>query len=186
MVHPALFAVLGGLGWLYWRRRDGNSADEEIEPMDDDSGLFAPECYALMDARGWPYYWNRGDPGTPWEDGPEGVDCSGFAQMALVKLGIMSDEEPDRSSAGLADVCDPVELGDQVPGDLAYYPGHVMVVISDPLASQGGHSAVMGASGGERGTLGDNPKAYVKVFSTADYRDDFVTYMRWPGDSEDG
>lgn len=131
---------------------------------------------ALAQALGWPYWYGKGDPGTPWSDGPAGVDCSGFAQMGLVLLGELSPAARDRGADTLAADSDPVAVGDQGIGDMAYYPGHVMLVASAP--GPDGHSQVIGASGGGRTTLGGDPDARVKLFDTALYRSDFVTYMR--------
>lgn len=176
---PALIAVIVGvpLGLLayYVKNRGDNSA------LEDQEGPLAPRdavdvAGQLGDAVGWPYFFGRGTPATPWENGPEGVDCSGFAQMALVRLGILSDYATDRGARTLADDSDPLETGEQEPGDLAYYPGHVAVVISDP--GEDGHSEVMCASG-HATTFGNLPDTEcVKVYATALYRSDFVTYMR--------
>jgi hypothetical protein len=125
---------------------------------------------------GWPYFFGRGSPATPWSDGPKGVDCSGYAQMVLVKLGKLAKTATDRGSQALADASNPLKVGQQVAGDLAYYPGHVMVVAGEP--DDTGHSPVIGASGGTSTTFGTNSNARVKLFDTALYRGDFVTYMR--------
>lgn len=154
---------------------DGNSSLENIEP--DEYGVSMPnDAVELYEAIGWPYNYGMGSPSTPWEDGPKGVDCSGFAQMALVRLGLLSASSIDMSAMSLANACNPVEWGSQRPGDLAIYNGHVMVVYGDP--NENGDSRVIGASGGTRDTHGDNPKARVKLFSTAKYRDGFITFGR--------
>lgn len=109
----------------------------------------------------WPYWFGKGSPQTPWKQGKKGVDCSGYASMALVKLGLLSSRMPDLSSRGLRLMSKPLELGQQRPGDLAFYDGHVEVVISMPGTD--GHSTVQGASGGNRSTHGDKPTAKVKT-----------------------
>lgn len=178
-MHPLLLPVAllagGGAGFGWWLgRRPANSGREDTPeasiPM---TAVDAPE---LLAALGWPYFYGRGGPATPWSDGPLGVDCSGFAQMALVKLGLLSASASDRGAKALADGSTPVPLGSQRPGDLAYYPGHVMVVCGQ--AGTGGHSPVIGASGGTRTTLGQDPNARIKTFTSGAYRKDFVTYMR--------
>lgn len=131
---------------------------------------------SVLDSLGWPYYIGKGSPSTKWEDGKNGVDCSGYAQMVLVKLGKLSPTAKDRNAATLANDSNPVKIGDQVVGDLAYYPGHVMVVAGNP--GPDGHSPVIGASGGHSYTVGNDPNAKIKLFDTAKYRSDFVTYMR--------
>lgn len=172
--------VIGGVaaafvGAMWWIKQRGANSDLE-EKEEADKSEADKSASVLMDAVGWPYFWGKGTPATPWSEGHEGVDCSGFAQMAMVRLGILSPATPDRGAATMADDFAPVAVGSQRVGDLAYYPGHVMVVVSAPGSD--GHSAVMGASGGTATTLGDDPHAYVKVFDTAEYRHDFVTYMR--------
>jgi hypothetical protein len=91
-------------------------------------------------------------------------------------FGFAVEEERARGAKALADGSTPVQLGSQRPGDLAYYPGHVMVVCGQ--AGAGGHSPVIGASGGTRTTLGQDPNARIKTFTSGAYRKDFVTYMR--------
>jgi cell wall-associated NlpC family hydrolase len=153
-------------------RRGDNSA---IEHQAEGAGRKVTAT-KITDAIGWPYWWGKGDPGTPWADGRKGVDCSGFAQMALVKLGELDAGAKDRGAAQLANDSNPVQLGKQRVGDLAYYPGHVMVVAGPPGGD--GHSAVIGASGGGSSTKGNDPNARVKLFNSGAYRSDFVTYMR--------
>jgi len=165
----------GGLIWWYAEHTGDDNSAEGIDTEVLTGPAATETAGQLADAIGWPYFWNRGTPATPWSDGPRGVDCSGFAQMALVRLGLLSSSAPDRSSSALAYACDPVDVCEQVPGDLAYYPGHVAVVIGDPDLD--GHSAVMCATG-HKGTEGNVPGEEVKVYATARYRSDFVTYMR--------
>jgi cell wall-associated NlpC family hydrolase len=176
--YPVAALALGGIvsaaaGYFWASRRGANSEKEDVAPMSDGRLDATGE---LSDALGWPYFFGKGAPSTRWDAGADGVDCSGFAQMALVRLGLLRPDYTDRGAAALADDSDPVELGRQVPGDLAYYPGHVMVVVGYPGAS--GHSPVMGASGGRSTTLGNDPSARVKLFDSGAYRSDFVTYMR--------
>lgn len=165
---------------LFVSRRGGTgSAREDSRPTASGAAGLDGDAAELADSIGWPYWYGAGTPATPWADGAGGVDCSGYAQMALVRLGLLDPSAPDRSAASLADDSDPLEVGEQRPGDLAYYPGHVMVVASSPGGD--GHSAVIGASGGHVYTFGNDPDARVKVFDSALYRDDFVTYMRLRG-----
>lgn len=171
---PALLALILGLpvallAWWVTNRGDGSEREDRLP-----SDRSAPD--ELEDSLGWPYSFGGGAPSTAWSKGWDGVDCAGYAQMALVRLGLLSSSASDRGARSLADDSDPLEVGEQEPGDLAYYPGHVMIVVSDPGSD--GHSAVMGASGGTSITFGDDPNAKVKAFSSALYRGDFVTYMR--------
>jgi cell wall-associated NlpC family hydrolase len=112
----------------------------------------------LMEAWGEAYSWGEGEPWTPWLNGEDGYDCSGFAQAALVRLGLLSAKSPDRSAYGLANVCDPIKPGDERLGDLAFYGSpvhHVMVVIAPGI--------VLGARGGGSTTKGDDERAYVSL-----------------------
>jgi cell wall-associated NlpC family hydrolase len=165
----AAAAAVGGAWWV--RQRGANSAREDM--AEDLTVTCDP---VLATALGWPYWFGKGTPATPWESGADGVDCSGFAQMALVKLNLLSSSAPDRGARTLADDSDPIELGQQRIGDLAYYPGHVMVVAGSP--GYDGHSPVIGASGGTGTTLGNDEKARVKLFSSGLYNSEFVCYMR--------
>jgi cell wall-associated NlpC family hydrolase len=163
------------LGLAYWAwSRGSNSEKEDMGESKSTVGSSLPSD--VMASLGWPYFFGKGSPSTKWADGKNGVDCSGYAQMVLVKLGLLSSNAGDRGAASLADDSNPVEIGDQKAGDLAYYPGHVMVVAGPPGAD--GHSPVIGASGGGKTTLGNDPDARIKYFDTAKYRSDFVTYMR--------
>lgn len=163
-----------GLIGLYLRERGYSSAEAGMVDTRD-SGIVQGDALALVDSIGWPYWYGRGAPSTPWADGPLGVDCSGYAQMCLVRLGRLSASASDRGARTLADDSDPLAVGEQEPGDLAYYPGHVVVVASYPGAD--GHSAVLSASG-HAYDLGNNPDSRVKLYTTGRYRSDFVTYMR--------
>ena len=164
------FLALGGFVAWAWKR-GSNSAQADMP-----DSVTASCDGRIIDALGWPYFFGKGDPSTPWSDGPKGVDCSGSAQMALVRLGELSSSAGDRGASSLANDSNPIPVGSQGVGDLAYYPGHVMVVCGPP--GPDGHSPVIGASGGHAYTLGTDPNARVKLYSTGKYRSDFVTYMR--------
>lgn len=131
---------------------------------------------------GWgiPYCWGAGSPkdgGGDWPpnplpkgvDGGRGFDCSGFAQAALVRLGMLDAKAPDRAAATLWDLCKPVDETEARLGDLAFYgPGaritHVTVCL--------GFGTTIGANGGGSSTKGDNPKAFVQL-QPIRYRADF-------------
>lgn len=171
----ALIPLVALVSVAYWAYSRGvNSAKEDMKSTDNTYISDLPSD--VLSSIGWPYYYGKGSPSTPWDDGKNGVDCSGYAQMVLVKLGKLSKSASDRGASKLADDSNPVSVGSQKTGDLAYYPGHVMVVAGPPGAD--GHSPVIGASGGNALTLGNDPNAKIKLFSTAKYRNDFVTYMR--------
>ena len=131
---------------------------------------------ALLDAWGTPYSWGAGRPtitgwprGLPGTGGGIGYDCSGFAQAALVRLGILREGMPDRTAAGLFDATRPLRP-DEAPqtGDLCFYGrtriGHVTVIL--------GPECAIGANGGTSRTNGDDPSAYVDLCRPA-YRRDF-------------
>lgn len=141
-----------------------------------------PLVLDILAAWGVPYSWGGGLPRhgkTAWPDGPRGIaggvgwDCSGFAQAVLVRLGLLPENAPDRTAAGLYDISAPVMPGAAKVGDLAFYGAvrisHVMVVL--------GPGVVIGAAGGGQQTNGDDPRAYVKL-ERLRYRSDFAGVRR--------
>lgn len=179
MFSAGALAVALGVPLVLWRiwsdERGDNSELEDMPTGYADLDAVDASCASLLDSIGWPYWYGRGSPSTPWADGADGVDCSGHAQMCLVRLGLLSADASDRGATALANASEALQLGNQVPGDLACYPGHVAVVVSYPDAS--GHSQVLSASG-TRATAGDNPAHVVKLQPTGAYRSDFICYMR--------
>ncbi len=177
-----------------WRIRlnvpDDSSREDAVAYEDDPTGDSEPgDAVELLDALDWPYWYGKGSPGTPYAQGAAGVDCKGWVFLAWVRRGIYAATGPNRratadytTKAGvvrsIANICDPVPVGKQRPYDVAIYPGHVMLVYGVPNAENGGHSPVIGASGGTSATKGDNPAAHVKLFESATYRHDFVCYGR--------
>lgn len=171
-------------------RRSGNSARED--DVESAGGGNMGKAAVLTELLGAPYYWgghetdgaDKDDSVTSWEEAVAllragatgwGLDCSLFANLALVKLRLWPSFRR-KTAATLAADSNPVKWGEQRPGDLAYYPGHVMVVLTHP--DDHGDSEVIGASGGGSGTFGNDPNARVKRFASAKYRSDFVTFMR--------
>ena len=184
-------AAAAGLALLHNGRKGGGDSSRheggsvDVEPHRDTSRY--GEAAVLLEALDTPYYWG-GKGVAHWDDilrnladedaPPWGVDCSFFGCLAWEKLGIrpLDKAHPRLNTTGLANISNPVEVGKQRPGDLSYYPGHVMVVLSYPGAD--GHSEVIGASGGGRSDFGTNPNARVKIQPRGNYRKDFVCYMR--------
>jgi len=132
-------------------------------------GVLMSKERQLKLAVGWPYLWAAGRPSTPWTDGPDGVDCSGFAQMALVLLGIMKASASDKSAQGLAEVA-AWQDDDKSPqlGDLAFYGTstsnitHVAVLLSDGRVIEAGSNGVV-------------------IMAGPDYRADYLYLTaRWP------
>jgi len=118
--------------------------------------LACQQVRELLATVGIPYRWGAGEPSTPWP--APGYDCSGFAQGALVRLGLLHPSHPDRRAVDLANLCDPVDSGQERLGDLAFYGSpvsHVMVVLAPGL--------VIGARGGGSRTHGGDPRACVGV-----------------------
>ena len=184
-----------GLAFLVFSGKRNNATSGSLKPMtdgdkEDSKGVYVsssqetepqydePYSDLLGDAIGAPYSWGGGSPSTPWDDIWEGVDCGGAVQMAQVRIGILDPNSEDMGAGAIADDCYPIEVGSQIPGDVAIYPGHVMLVYSEPRADKGGHSAVWGASGGDSTVHGDKPSACIKVFNTATYNNRFVCYGR--------
>jgi len=182
---PIAAALLVG-GLLFSVSRGGavgeNSAREDSVESSSTSYGRTGIAGVLLAAVGWLYTWG-GAPGlTTWAaavalaaQGKGVTDCSLFASLALVRMGLRKTFKR-YTAATLANACDKVPEGQQRPGDIAIYPGHVMVVLSEPDAN--GVSRVIGASGGDHTTHGDNPNARVKVFDSARYRKDFICYGR--------
>jgi cell wall-associated NlpC family hydrolase len=128
-----------------------------------------PQVRALLATLGTPYHWAHGSPATPWPPGPS--DCSGYAQAALVMLGLLRPTEPDRTSRDLAALC--TRVGDEERlGDLAFYGApvsHVMVCI--------GRGWCVGPRGGGSATKGADPLAFVDLRRVT-YRADLVKIGR--------
>ena len=131
------------------------------------------------------YSYGGGTPGSAWPQGSAGLrggkgwDCSGLILAWSAALLRYRWDGADLTSSQIANLCTPVELGRQLPGDLAAYRNrHVTAVVG--LAGARGHSAVLSASGGGQSTNGDDPRAFVRLHDAADYRADFLTYMRLP------
>ena len=85
--------------------------------------LSDPRTMALLEAVGARYWWGSGaleDGLGAWPVGP--WDCSGLAQAALLRLGLVAAGAwRDKGAADLAQACDPVPLGSELPGDLVFY-----------------------------------------------------------------
>lgn len=130
----------------------------------------------LLKGYGIPYSWGAGRPSSQgWPIGVKGLkggiglDCSGFAQVALVRLGILHEGDPDRSAAGLWDAAKPIDTDAAQLGDLAFYGGHAR--ITHVVVCLGG-GVCIGANGGNSMTNGDDPRAFVQL-QPIRYRADF-------------
>lgn len=144
----------------------------------------------LMSAWGVPYVWGAGGPSaanSSWPDGavslsdgadPNAVgwDCSGFAQAALVRLGLLLARAPRLNASALYARCTiTVSTGTEQLGDLAFYGqggvAHVMLCL--------GGGVVIGATGGDHLTRGDQPRAFVQL-QRINYRTDLWGARRLP------
>lgn len=122
----------------------------------------------LLQAWGVPYSYGAGKPSDggreDWYTGARGIrggvgyDCSGFVQVAQVRLGLLSPAAADAATGGLWEKSDLVKDQPRV-GDMAFYgkerPTHVMLCL--------GGGVVMGATGGYPTTNADMPTAYVSL-----------------------
>lgn len=134
-----------------------------------------------------PYVYGGGGPNAPFPGGSAGLnkppkagwDCSGFTLAVMAVLGrVPWAWSGPRSSTELRKLCTVVPWGQQRPGDLAFYPGHVSVIATRP--SEGGDSEVIESGGGRSTTNGDDPKAKVRRLATIRYRPDFLHIGRLP------
>ena len=134
---------------------------------------YNPRVQTLLAAIGTPYAWGSGDlVNASWLAGS--YDCSGFAQAALLELGLVEPGSwTDKTAHDLARVCDPINIGHEEPGDLGFYGAkkitHVMVCLGNGMA--------IGANGGTSKTHGDDPKACVQV-RPVNYRRDLMVIGR--------
>jgi len=126
--------------------------------------------------------------------GPTSFDCSGFVTYLMKQVG-GPDWRATHGSAGLFEACPRIQEAEDwleditagaphwpcpgvQPGDLAFYGpkgrvDHVMM-----LADSDGR--VIGASGGNSGTLTPKPGASVHYKDTVDYRPDFLGFRQFP------
>ena len=135
---------------------------------------------ACLEAKGVPYYY--GGDGV-WPVGRPGFDCENFMRRCLGRAGVLSLRVPDRVAADWVSRCQPVGVGAQGPGCVAFYGdgtkvSHVVVVLTGPVPELGGHSYIIGANHGGRKTLGNDPKAKVDVQPATWWKSGFMGYAR--------
>lgn len=144
--------------------------------------ILDPKVLDLLRAVGVPYSWGAGRPTVAnWPEGVTGLnggigyDCSGFAQAALVRLGLLVEGSKDRSAAALFEGAKQLVDEEAKLGDLAFYGvrsvSHVTVCLGGGLC--------IGANGGGSKTNGDDPTAFVRV-ERIRYRTDFRGVRRLP------
>ena len=144
--------------------------------------VLTPSVVALLEPLGVPYSWGAGalrdglagwPAGVPGVGGGVGYDCSGYAQLALLRLGIVRpDAWEDLRAVDLANASNPLAAELAEPGDLVFYASplnHVMVAL--------GCGMVVGAAGGGSHTNADSASACVQV-RPLHYRADLVTVGR--------
>ena len=148
----------------------------------------------LSAALGQPYWYGAGGLDCPWPIGgpgggagaPFGFDCSGWVLRAWQHLGLVWRKTPvGRTARDIAAFVERVEVGQQMPGDVACYASdgetvsHVQLVVTPPVEDLDGHSLCFGANGGGSDTHGTDPEACVKE-APGNYWSKFVFYGRVP------
>lgn len=137
---------------------------------------------AAREAEGALYYYGaEHDRIVAW---PESMyDCSAYVCAAWRRTGILGHAVSAPRAVDIANMCEPVAMGQQAPGDAAFYessPGagvcHVTLVVSPPQGA-GAHSAIVGANGGGSSTLGNDSNARVK-YDTDYWLSGLLTYGR--------
>lgn len=137
-----------------------------------------PGMALIFSTVGTRYWWGKGNLTTPLVEILQGADCSGYAMVMLREIGIVRpDAWFDTTATELANACDPVATNLADLGDLVFYGTgsgdrpvtHVMVYIGDGM--------VIGASGGNSKTKGNDPNAVVQV-RPAGYRKDLLVIGR--------
>lgn len=141
---------------------------------------YAAFVAAVREAEGQLYLWGGGHSLLPaW---PDPYDCSGYVRAAWRRVGIVGHTFRSYSSKELADLCDPIAVGQQAPGDAAFYGtggvSHVVVVLSAPMKTGGGHSYIIGANGGGPSTMANDPSAAVTIEKPGYWQSGFITYGR--------
>ena len=111
-----------------------------------------------------PYLWAGGSPPYDrWPLGgddnfPAGYDCSGFVVVFARRVGVLSHQCPRLVTGSIANGCVPVAVGQQRPGDFAFWNdyGHVGMVVAAADAAKGGHSWTLAANHGKGGSTPAN------------------------------
>lgn len=130
-----------------------------------------PVVVELLSTSGVRYNWGATSRKSwPLEE-DEYVDCSEYAQGALIYYGLLDPKHTDMNAMALANNSERV-VDEPRLLDLAFYGkpvSHVMLVLSPEW--------VIGASGGGSTTHGDNPEACVKL-QRMRYRKDLTVVGR--------
>lgn len=123
------------------------------------------------EAIGIPYSWGGASAGgKPFVWPPSVTDCSEFVSLMLARLCVVSHSMGRQTTSTMSANFDPVAVGQQRPGDVAFFYdyNHVELVVSEPDST--GHSVTIGARGGGSSTYGGDPDAYVKERSASSER----------------
>lgn len=134
---------------------------------------------AIKAVTGRPYWYGKGGLLDPWPL-PDGTDCSGLILRLNLHFGLMTPFYGKRRIRDIANDYVKLPTGAQRAGDIALYgdgiASHGMFVLAPPDTS--GHSACIGANGGNSATLGNDPSAFVRVVSGSYWPAAFMCYAR--------
>jgi len=149
-MRPGVIIVLSGVGLLAGTiliSRSGQKSVKGGKVPDASQGSLdtaVVKFQALVDSTvGWPYVHGGGGPGR-LSAGRTGVDCSGYVTNILYKIGLV-DGEARVNADWLRAHATPIPKGQQQPGDVLAFHGHVELVYSYPDTN--GEVVLIGASG---------------------------------------
>lgn len=190
----APYIAAGVAGWLLVRKvKKGKEAGDESSVSFEDLNTPSENLWLILPgdqrgenvrraaeiALGAPYLWGGPNfnkyllPGDLEGGAEDGMDCSGFVSTALRYLGMVTDKFCyHRTTGDMASACDAVAEEDAEPGDIAYYGGHVALVVGRDKSgelyvlsmSNGDHTCTSIAISEARGAMGKLlPANYRKV-----------------------
>ncbi len=100
------FARLASGGWIF---------NKHIAHLNDTRSDFVATAGMFNRA---PYLWGG--------RGGQGIDCSGLVQVPLAAAGVLVPRDSDQQAGAIGeDLGVPEDLGELLPGDIVFFPGHV-------------------------------------------------------------